>query len=206
MRVFANTGGRRAAAVLSLLLALTGCATTPPSKPGDACAIFEEKRGWYRAAKKSQQRWGTPIHVQMAIMHQESRFIHDAQPPRRYLLGFIPWTRASSAYGYAQVKDEAWSDYRKQAGRWGASRDDFADAADFVGWYTHTTHRLLGVSKWDARQQYLAYHEGHGGFRRGSYRGKAWLQKVAAKVDTRARDYATQLKGCQKSLERGWWF
>ena len=39
----------------SLLVA--ACATTPPENVENICAIFEEKRGWYKAAKKSEKRW-----------------------------------------------------------------------------------------------------------------------------------------------------
>lgn len=63
------------------------------------------------------------------------------------------------------------------------------------------SHRLLGLSKWDGYRQYLAYHEGHGGYRRGTYRGKPWLMRVARKVDGRARRYHTQLSRCREELE-----
>jgi len=81
------------------------CATAPPANVENICAIFEEKRGWYKAAKKSEKRWGTPKHVQMSIIRQESSFKFDAKPPRTKLLGFIPWKRPSDAYGYAQALD-----------------------------------------------------------------------------------------------------
>lgn len=93
-----------------------------------------------------QQRWGAPVQVPMAMMYQESSFKHDALPPRYYFLGFIPWGRVSSAYGYAQAKDETWADYKREAGGWGASRDDFADALDFMGWYIQKSQRVNGVS------------------------------------------------------------
>ena len=46
---------------------------------------------------------GAPVHVQMAILHQESKFIPNAKTPRKYFLGIVPWGRQSSAYGYAQA-------------------------------------------------------------------------------------------------------
>jgi hypothetical protein len=187
-------------------LLLAGCAAAPPRNIDNSCAIFEEYRGWYRATKQVQERYGVPQHVQLAIVHQESKFNADARTPRRYLLGFIPWRRASSAYGYAQVKDETWAWYRNKTGNWLASRDDFADAVEFIGWYGDLSQRTLGISKWDARQQYLAYHEGHGGFKRKTYRHKPWLMDVARKVDQRARRYATQLKTCRAALDGPWWW
>ncbi len=181
---------------------LAACATQPPGNINDICQIFREKPHWYEDVSKSRDRWGTPIHVQMAIIRQESAFRDDAQPPRRKLLGVVPWRRPSSAYGYPQAKDDTWEWYIRKTGNRGADRDDFADAVDFVGWYTQLSQRTLGISKWDARQQYLAYHEGHGGFRNGSYRNKTWLLKVADKVDRQARNYARQLKVCEQSLDK----
>ncbi|MGH8221817.1 MAG: transglycosylase SLT domain-containing protein [Woeseiaceae bacterium] len=181
------------------------CATTPPSNIENLCAIFEEKGGWYKDAKRSAKRWGTPVHVQMAIIRQESSFEFDARPPRRKLLGFIPWTRPSNAYGYAQVLDSTWRWYLDETGQRFGQRDDFTDAIDFVGWYTDTTQRMLGISKWDPYNQYLAYHEGHGGWKDRSYRGKPWLMQTARKVEHRAKEWGAQLGRCEAELDDGWW-
>ncbi len=191
-------------AALLVVLALTGCSSAPPKNVNDGCAIFEEKDGWYDSARASYRKWGVPVHVQLAIIHQESRFRDDAKAPRDTLLWVIPWGRKSSAYGYAQVKDSTWDWYVEKTGNWGADRDDFDDVVDFIGWYGNVSHRLLGISKWDAYRQYLAYHEGHGGYKRGTYRRKRWLLRVARKVDARARRYRAQLGRCKDRLERGW--
>ncbi|GAA3537522.1 lipoprotein [Zobellella aerophila] len=187
----------------ALVVFLVGCATSPPRNPEDLCAIFEQHDDWHKAAKNSQEKWGVPVHVMMATMYQESSFRHDAQPPMRYFL-FIPYGRASSAYGYPQAKDETWADYQRESGNGWSSRDDFADAIDFMGWYMSKTHRINGVSKWDAYQQYLNYHEGWGGYRRGSYRQKQWLLNVSRRVDSRAQRYAKQYWQCKEELNSGW--
>ncbi len=195
---------------LSLLLtilgsfALTACTTAPPKKPNDICKIYEEKRSWYKASEKAARKWKGPIHLPMAIMHQESAFKAKAKPPRRYILGFIPAGRKSSAYGYSQAKSPAWQDYKKATGNRGADRDNFADAIDFVQWYMDKTRQINGVSKWDAKNQYLNYHEGWGGYSRGSYKSKAWLLGVANKVEKRATMYGEQYAKCKKSLQGGW--
>lgn len=188
------------------LLALGGCATTPPSNPENICAIFREKPEWHDAALNVQKKWGAPVPVPMAMMYQESSYKHDAVPPRYYFLGFIPWGRVSSAYGYAQVKDETWADYKKAAGGWTSSRDNFADALDFMGWYMKRTQQLNGVSMSDAYAQYLNYHEGWTGYRNRSYDRNAWLKTVSQKVQARANKFATQYKSCEKDLTRGGWF
>lgn len=180
-----------------LMASLYSCSHKTPKDIHNICEIFDQKSRWYKYAKKSTKKWGTPIHVQMAILHQESRFQYDAKPDRKKLLGFIPWKRKSSAYGYAQVLNETWKQYAKETKNWGADRDSFKDSIDFVGWYTFHTQKQTKVSKWDAYNQYLAYHEGRGGFLKQSYKNKPWLIKVARKVDNTAKTYAAQLKTCR---------
>jgi hypothetical protein len=201
----AGSGAAAGLPGLGLLLLLSACATAPPENIENICAVFEEKGSWYKAALKSQKRWGTPVHVQMAIIRQESSFRFDAKPPRTKLLGVIPWKRPSNAYGYAQALDSTWDWYRKDAGRRWADRDDFDDAIDFVGWYTNKSAQTVGISKWDPYNQYLAYHEGHGGWKKGTYRKKSWLTGVARKVDYRAKEWGAQLKRCEADLDSGWW-
>ncbi len=179
-----------------MAILLAGCAsTTPPASPHNLCAVFKEKPSWYRAARDSSERWGTPIQVMMAIMYQESSYRHDVRPPRPWFL-FIPLPRRSSAYGYAQAQDGTWEMYLDDAGGWFASRDDFSDAIDFIGWYTHQSRSRNGVSLWHADKQYLNYHEGWGGYSRGSHQGKPWLLKVSKRVHRRASDYGAQLRSC----------
>lgn len=181
---------------------LAGCATAPPKDPSNLCSIFFEKEDWYASARNAQRRWGIPVPIQMAIINQESSFTEDARPPRYRLLGILPLWRPSSAYGYGQVKDDTWDWYRTKTGNGGADRDEFEDVVDFIGWYAHQSYRSLGISKFDTYSQYLAYHEGHGGFRRKSYLSKPWLMRVARRVEATATRYRRQLLTCQTSLER----
>ncbi len=188
-----------------IVVLLTGCSSTPPKNINNSCAIFEEKGDWYDDAKDSFERWGVPIHLQLAFIHQESRFKYDAKTEMEYFLWVIPIGRKSSAYGYAQVKDGTWDWYSKSTRNWGADRDDFDDAVDFIGWYGKMSYDKLKISKWDAYNQYLAYHEGHGGYKRKTYNSKPWLIKVARKVDKRAKSYRAQLATCEDELNSGWW-
>lgn len=184
---------------------MAGCATTPPRQPEDLCQIFQEKDDWYQDARDASKRWGSPIPVLMAIMYQESAYQAKARPPRKRFLWVLPGLRKSSAYGYAQVTDPTWEEYLRDAAGWGASRSDFEDAVDFIGWYNARTRRRNGIALTDAYSLYLAYHEGHGGFRRGTYHKKAWLKRAASRVAKRAERYQYQLARCEKSLQRSWW-
>ena len=188
----------RITSLIIALAALGACAsTTPPSRPGNICEIFAEKPSWHKALLDVQEKWRVPPQIIMAMMYQKSSFRHDARPPKNYLLGIIPWGRVSSAYGYPQAKDEVWSDYVKQNDRFMASRSDFSDAVDFMGWYIDKAQKINGVSKWDAYAQYLNYHEGWGGYSRQSHQSKAWLLNVAQKVKSRADTYGSQYLACK---------
>ncbi|MEI6895969.1 MAG: hypothetical protein V5786_00510 [Psychromonas sp.] len=189
--------------ILFTLLILAGCATPPPQNPDNICEIFFEHRDWYEASKNMTEKWGTPIHVPIAMMYQESSFKHDARPPMQYFW-FIPIGRASDAYGYAQAKTMTWDDYQRETDNHWSSRDDFDDAIDFMGWFTYKTQKINGVSKWDAYGQYLNYHEGWGGYKKKSYNKKPWLIKVSRKVDARSKKFAGQLRGCQDNLDSSW--
>jgi len=192
--------------ILAILasLVLVSCATTPPQNTSNICSMFEERRSWYKAAVKSERRWKTPLTVSMAIIQQESSFQSRAKPERTKLLGFIPWRRPSSAFGYAQVLDQTWTEYKADAGNWGARRSSFADAVDFVGWYTNKSTRVNGIERNDAYNHYLAYHEGNGGFTQRTYSNKQWLIDVSRKIQANASLYARQYDQCKKELSRNW--
>ena len=187
-------------------LMLSSCSTYQPTKIDDICKIFWGETDWYEDARAAHNRWGTPITVMMAIMKQESSFRADVRPDRPRFL-FIPLPRKSSAYGYAQAQDPAWNDYKKATGNRGHDRDDFRDANNFIGWYTNKSHRRLGISKSDPFRQYLAYHEGWGGYSRGSFNKKPQLLNIAAKVKGQTEIYNAQLVRCRPELEdavKGW--
>ncbi|BCD98986.1 hypothetical protein [Marinagarivorans cellulosilyticus] len=185
----------------------SGCAGYRPTQMDDACDILGGKKSWYKDAVKAANKWGTPVATKLAFIHQESRFKADARPPRKKILWIIPGPRASDAYGYAQVKDATWRWYQDKTGARGADRDDFGDVTQFIGWYNKESQRRLGIGLGDAYRQYLAYHEGHGGYERRSYNKKPWLKKVALKVSSRAKMYQQQIKGCKKELEKNrFWF
>jgi hypothetical protein len=183
--------------LLSILFLLTSCVSKPPKNVDNVCRIFKQYPKWYREAKDVQRRWLVPIAVQMAIIHQESKFDGKAKPPHTKLLWVIPWKRASSAYGYSQALTPTWAQYRKTEGGFLSTRDNFGDAVDFIGWYANQAYVRAKIRRNDAYHLYLAYHEGVGGYMRKSYLKKPWLIHVAHKVNSRAQIYQAQLNRCK---------
>lgn len=195
----AGNGRGRRFALIAVLAILSGCSghQKPPSTTVDACRMQAERPEWFKAMRRTEQRWGVPVSVQLATIGRESSFQHDARPVKRIGSGiFSREVPRSSAYGYAQALDGTWDDYRRATGRRGADRDDFADASDFIGWYMNGSARVNGMPLHDSYNQYLAYHEGKAGYARGTYRKKAWLPAVARDVESWAARYDAQLRTC----------
>jgi hypothetical protein len=192
--------------VIFIVILITGCATPRPSNVNDICKIFKQYPSWYWATKDVEARWKVPVSVQMAIMHQESRFSAIAKPQRTRLLWIIPWKRPSSAYGYTQALQSTWKEYKKKSGHLFVKRDDFDDAADFVGWYGYQAYRKARIPRNDAYKLYLAYHEGVGGYKRRTYLKKPWLINVARKVKAKALTFNRQLKHCENRLKTKPWY
>lgn len=185
----------------ALLLFLSACGSQvdpPPKNLGDACSIKDERPKWYKAMQSSQSKWGVPVAVQMATIYQESKFKGQARTPLSFKMGVIPMGRNSSAYGFSQAIDSTWDWYRRDTGNYGAKRDNFNDAVDFMGWYMDQSTEKLNIPKTSARRQYLAYHDGHAGYRRGTYKRKGWLVRISREVQARAEMYSEQLSECTK--------
>jgi len=187
-------------------LAITGCSSTsslvslenntPPKNTENICVMLSEKPHWIDDLALVKKEYGVPHHVILAMMYQESRFVHDARPIAKGLKGIFNTRFASSAYGYSQALELTWADYVRATGVSGAQRDDFGDSARFMGWYIQQSNSVLKLSKWDAEVQYLAYHEGHGGYKKKSYNKKSWLKGVAKKVKKRSDKYWDQYQEC----------
>lgn len=191
-------------AVLAILAALfaTACASMPqPSKQeiADACLLLQQNRSWHDALRDSARNWGAPMGFQLAVIKQESTFKHDARPPRgeRQWFGLVEGDHISSAAGYSQALDSTWEMYKAQTGKWAASRNSFHDSADFIGWYFSSTGKRTGLGQYDYKSHYLAYHEGAGGYLKGTWKNKGWLIQTANRVASQAATYEQQIARCE---------
>lgn len=182
------------------VLALGACGGAPPNTINNVCAVFDQRDGlftdWYATARRAERRHGIPVHVLMATMRVESGFDGNARPPRKKLLGVVPWKRPSSAYGYSQALNGTWAQYRRDTGRGMARRSDFSDAIDFIGWYHAKSAAKHGIARDDAYNLYLNYLYGWTGYARGTWRGDPASHRVASRTADIARTYAFQLDRC----------
>jgi len=185
---------------------IISCSTIKPNITANSCELFKEKRNWYKATKKSYDKWKVPISLQLAIINQESSFKQYAKPQRNKILGIIPGKRPSTAFGFAQITDPTWNWYKSKTGKKNSSRANFYDISDFIGWYVHQSYIMLGIPKKDAFNHYLAYHEGQGGWKKESFKSKKWLIEAAKVVEINTNKYNNQLKKCEKDLEKKGFF
>ena len=183
--------------LLLIILFVSACSSIP-SNTKNSCSIFNEKYLWYKHAKKSEKKWGTPIYLQLAIIKMESDFDWLAKPPRQKLFKVIPYKRPSSSFGYSQAVKGTWEQYKNETGNKLATRTRFKDSVDFIGWYTSKSEKILKISKEDAFRQYVAYHEGWGNYK--NYKSNEKVINLAKRVEKQSNIYKNQLSDCKNSL------
>ncbi len=184
--------------ILLIIIIFFSSCSSMPANTSNSCSIFDERYLWYKHAKKSEQEWGTPIYLQLAIIKMESGFDWLAKPPRQKLFKVVPYKRPSSSFGYSQAVKGTWKQYKKETGNKFATRARFKDSVDFIGWYTNKTEEILKVSKNDAFKQYIAYHEGWGNYKK--YKKNKKVINLAKRVEKQSNIYKRQLLECKNSL------
>ena len=185
--------------LILFFLFFSACSSIP-SNTSNSCLIFDERYLWYKHAKKAEQKWGTPIYIQLAIIKMESDFDWLAKPARGKIFKVIPYKRPSSSFGYSQAINSTWEQYKKETGNNLATRMRFKDSVDFIGWYTNKTETILKISKKDAFRQYLAYHEGWGNYK--NYKKNKKVIGLAKKVEKQSNNYKKQLNKCERLLNK----
>ena len=184
---------------LVIFILISSCSSIPKNT-SDVCSIFNERYLWFKYAKKTENKWGTPIYLQLAIIKMESDFNWLAKPAREKLFNIIPYKRPSSSFGYSQAVKGTWKQYKSETGNNLAVRTRFKDSVDFIGWYTNKSSKILKISKKDAFRQYIAYHEGWGNYK--NYKKNSKVIFLAKKVQKYSNRYKKQLRICEKNLNR----
>ena len=189
---------------LSAALLLASCTTTPrsaglekkPSNIDNICSIYEEKPHWVDNTKDSYNKWGIPAELMMAIVRHESSFRSRARPLDK------KGKRLSSAYGYSQAIDGTWKIYKKEVNRPRAKRTNFADAIDFIGWYSSKSIKKQSnkeVSRFDVNSLYVFYHDGWSALPEDRSRKlKEQVLEVADRVYNTTLKYHRQLRQCSQ--------
>ncbi len=183
-----------------ILFFLVSACSSIPKNTADGCSIFSERYLWYKHTRKAEQKWGTPIYIQLAIIKMESDFDWLAKPKRKKIFKVIPFKRPSSSFGYSQAVKGTWEQYKKETNNPLATRARFKDSVDFIGWYINKTSKILKISKKDAYRQYLAYYKGWGDYKNYSKDKKAVI--YAKSVRDMANKYRKQLTLCKKNLDK----
>ena len=184
---------------------LTACVPKRYLPTSNVCKLLDEKVSWYKSLKEVEKSSGVDMSLILAIIKQESDFIANARPYKKGFFGIE--VAKTSSYGYSQAKAQTWDWYKSDTNRPSAKRDNFANSAHFISWYVNKTKQINGIDVNDYYNQYLAYHEGHGGFKAKSFNNKKWLKDIALKVANNAQKNKKLLSSCRENLDKNYvWF
>ena len=187
--------------ILLAFLFIASCSSIP-KYPSNACKIFGENYLWYKHAKKSSEIYGAPIYMILAFVNKESGFNRWAKPKRKKLFKVIPYKRPSSSLGYSQAVNKTWELYKKETKSPLALRTRFKDSVMFIGWYINKTNKINKIPFNDSYRQYLNYYLGWGNYSKKVYKSDKKAVILAKNVEKQSRIYRSQLKECQKNLNR----
>ena len=180
---------------------IASCSSVPKN-PSNACKLFSEHYLWYKHAKKSSETYDAPIHIILAFVNKESGFNRWAKPKRSKLFKIIPYKRPSSSFGYSQAVKKTWELYKTETGNTLALRTRFKDSVMFIGWYMKKTNKINKIPLSDSYRQYLNYYLGWGNYAKKVYKTDKQAIIFAKSVQKQSKIYKSQLKECQKSLDR----
>ena len=172
----------------------------------NACKMLKENPDWYLSLKASEEKWKTPIHIQLGMIRQESAFKHNAKPKRANRWHEFGDNFSSTAKGYSQALNGTWDHYLKSTRGALKSRSSFKDATDFIGWYNSKSKNNNNISLDDPKQLYLAYHEGWNGYRLKTYEKKKFLTQSIKNVVYWSDKYKAQLSHCELTGETDIYF
>ena len=180
---------------------LVSCSSVP-KYPANACKIFSEKYLWYKHAKKSSESYNVPIHIILAFINKESGFNRWAKPKRTKLFKIVPYKRPSSSFGYSQAVKKTWELYKTETNNPLAVRTRFKDSVMFIGWYINKTNKINKIPLNDSYRQYLNYYLGWGNYAKKVYKTDKKAIIFAKSVQKQSKIYKSQLRECQKNLNK----
>ncbi|SVC13052.1 uncharacterized protein METZ01_LOCUS265906 [marine metagenome] len=157
---------------------------------------------WYKHTKNSSKKYGAPVHVILAFVKKESGFNRWAKPQRSKLFKVIPYKRPSSSFGYSQAVKKTWELYKTETDNPLALRTRFKDSVMFIGWYIGKTNKINKIPLSDTYRQYLNYYLGWGNYAKKAYKTDKKAIIFAKSVEKQSKIYKSQLRECQKSLDR----
>jgi len=184
-----------------ILIFITSCSSVP-KYPQNACKIFGENYLWYKSIAKSSKKYGAPVHIILAFVNKESGFNRWAKPKRTKLFKVIPYKRPSSSFGYSQAVNKTWELYKTETNNPLALRARFRDSVFFISWYISKTNKINKIPLNDAYRQYLNYYLGWGNYSKKVYETDKKAIIYAKNVEKQSKIYKSQLRECQKSLDR----
>ena len=185
-----------------LIFSLLISCSSIPKNTKNACSIFSEHYLWYKYVKSSSEKYGAPVHMILAFVNKESGFNRYARPERTKLFKIIPYKRPSSSLGYSQAVKKTWEQYKKETNSPLALRTRFHDSVMFIGYYINKTHKINKIPLDDSYRQYLNYYLGWGNYAQKVYKTDKKSIIFAKKVEKQSKIYKSQLRKCQKSLDR----
>ena len=186
---------------LIILFFIASCSSIP-KYPNNACKIFDERYLWYKHVKKSSQKYDVPVHIILAFVNKESGFNRWAKPKRTKLFKVVPYKRLSSSLGYSQAIKKTWELYKTETDNPLALRTRFKDSVMFIGWYINKTNKINKIPLSDSYRQYLNYYLGWGNYAKKIYKTDKKAIIFAKSVEKQSKIYKSQLRECQKSLDR----
>ena len=77
--------------IITYIFFFISACSSIPKNTADGCSIFSERYLWYKHAKKTEEKWGTPIYIQLAIIKMESDFDWLAKPARKKIFKVVPY-------------------------------------------------------------------------------------------------------------------
>ena len=185
-----------------LIFSLSVSCSSIPKNTQNACSIFSERYLWYKSVKKSSEKYGAPVHIILAFVNKESGFDRRARPPRTKIFKIIPYKRPSSSFGYSQAVKKTWELYKTETNSPLALRTRWRDSVFFISLYISKTNKINKIPLNDAYRQYLNYYLGWGNYAKKVYKTDKKAIIFAQSVKKQSKIYKSQLRECQKSLNR----